>query len=1115
MKKAAPNGQEIHRQMPMPQGLLIASLALLMVVIVGGIWFFITQTGAMRRAVDARLQGIARLKVEQLVQWRQEQLADAQTLMDNPFLAASLARWADTPDQSLRQQTMAWFQSLQWNYHYADVLLVDTAGTILYSVSGQQNPLNSEILSAVREALATGRPLLSDLYRSRNDNAPHQDTVAPLHITTEQGVTQIGALILQSDANRFLFPLIQSWPEPSATAETLLVRRDGDQVLFLNELRHRQQTALQLRIPLDKSELPANMAVLGVQGQVEGVDYRGVQVFAVLSSIPETPWFMVTKIDRDEALSAWQTQALLLLGLIVGVGGSFIAGLGMVWQRYAKKQYRAAYRAEVERGMAEAYYRTILMSVGDGVIACDHQGRVTVINPVAEIMTGWQQAEAVGRSLDEVFVILNEDTRLPVANPVERVLREGLVVGLANHTVLVAANGEERPIADSGAPIFNDQGTISGAVLVFRDQTEERQAEARLNRANSLLARAEEMAEMGWWEFDLSSRVVSTSSSARRIYGLSNDAWTIEDAQRLPLPEYRPALDQALKALIADDQPYAIEFTLRRPTDGALVDIRSQAQYDRRENKVFGIIEDITAWKKDQAALLEREARYRSLFQGNHAAMWLVDQQDGTILDVNPAAVQYYGWSREELLGMRVSDINILPPEELDEIFAQAKSSTRNIFEVNHRLADGSIRDVEIFTSPISIDGRPCLYSAIHDITERKQAEAMQDRLQEQLLQAQKLESVGRLAGGVAHDLNNMLSPILGYGEVLLGDMVPGDPHGEYVRHILQAGNRARDLVRQLLAFGRKQTLDVVAADLNQIVSGFLQLLKRTIREDIALETVLASSLPAVRVDPGQIEQVIMNLVVNAQDAMPDGGRLLIETNLRELDEQYALTHAQVEPGRYVALIITDSGFGMSREVREQIFSPFFTTKEKGKGTGLGLAMVYGIVKQHGGYIWVYSEPGRGTSFKIYLPAVDVRPESMPAEPVVADNDTAGHETVMVVEDNEMVRQLAVEILTRRGYSVREAANGPECLRLLADGQWTPALLLTDVVMPEMNGKTLYQQAVRLVPSLKVLYMSGYTENVIASQGVLDQGVQFLQKPFSPKALAVKVRQVLAYEASE
>jgi len=563
--------------------------------------------------------------------------------------------------------------------------------------------------------------------------------------------------------------------------------------------------------------------------------------------------------------------------------------------------------------------------------------------------------------------------------------------------------------------------------------------------------------------------------------------------------------------LVCDHEGYDVQFRIRRPTDGALVDIRSQAEYNQDENKIFGVIQDITEQVRIDAAVRESEARYRSLFQSNHAVMLLVDPDTGMVVDANPAAIRYYGWSREDLLDKRIGEINTLSAEEIAAALASVLSGRRNSFEFKHRLADGSSRDVEVFSGSLQVAGKTRIYSIVHDVTDRKQAEEQRERLQEQLLQAQKLESVGRLAGGVAHDLNNLLSPILGYSDVLLMDLPETDVHRKYVQYIIQAGVRARDLVRQLLAFGRKQTLVVETVDLNELASGFAHLLRRTVREDIAIEMVAALDAPVVRVDRGQIEQVIMNLVVNAQDAMPQGGRIVIETAQVDLDQEYASSHAGVQPGRYVRLTVSDTGSGMTSEVREQIFAPFFTTKEKGKGTGLGLATAYGIVKQHGGHIWVYSEPDQGTAFKIYLPAVESAIAPKPVEVAEDEEHAPASAAVMVVEDNDMVRQLTVDVLTRRGYTVLEAPGGAECLELIKGHVGPLDLLLTDVVMPEMNGKELYKKAVQLRPGLKVLYMSGYTENVIASRGVLDQGVNFIQKPFAPRNLAAKVREVLAY----
>ncbi len=1085
-----------------PRGLLASSTVLLCILVAGGVWFFLTQEQQLRHKVEIELQSIAQLKVKQIVQWREELLVDAQVITENPFVSNTVTRWFSSPNPETADQILAWFRSLQNNHHYTDVLLVDPQGRVQLSLSGQTGPIQASVAQTLEEAMRESSPRLTQLHRTDTDLEPHMDSVAPLRGAGGTGRTAVGAIVVRSNASKFLYPMIQSWPGPSQSAETLLVRRDGDQVLFLNELRHQKGTALQLRIPMTQKEVPAVMAVTGVKGLVVGSDYRGQEVLSVLSDVPGTSWFMVTKIDTAEALAEWRFRSILIVGMMLGIGAAMIATLGMAWQRYAKKHYQAALQAE-------AQYRTTLMSVGDGVIACDGDGRVTLLNPVAEVLTGWLQDDARGKPLEEVFVIVNETTRLPVENPVTRVLREGVVVGLANHTVLITPAGAEFPIADSGAPIFDAQHRITGAVLVFRDQTVERKAEAALRQSNHLLVRAEEMANMGCWQFDFKTRTVWASPSARRIYGLNDEIWTIEAAQAIPLPEYRDDLNRALRALVQNGQAYDVEFRILRPTDGAVVDIHSQAEFSAEEKKVFGVLQDITARKRAEATLRESESRYRSLFQDNHAVMWLIDPEDGRIVDANPAAVRYYGWSREQLLTMRISDINTLSPQEIREVLESARSAQRNYFEFRHRLADESVRDVEVISGPIQVGGRERLYSIVHDITERKQAEERQEQLQVQLLQAQKLESVGRLAGGVAHDLNNLLSPILGYSDVLLMELPVTDKRRDYVDYIIQAGIRARDLIRQLLAFGRKQTLVMETVDLNHLAAEFTQLLRRTVREDIAIELMPCPTLPMVRVDTGQIEQVIMNLVVNAQDAMPEGGRILIETAAIELDQEYAESHVGVTPGPFVVMTVTDTGFGMDAEVREQIFAPFFTTKEKGKGTGLGLATTYGIVKQHGGHIWVYSEPGQGTTFKIYLPAAESAPEPKVPDPAVPQASTTGTETVMVVEDNDMVRQLTVDILSRRGYVVLEAAGGAECLRQLHELTVPLDLLITDVVMPEMNGKLLYKQVVQLIPGLKVLYMSGYTENVIASRGVLDEGVNFIQKPFAPNSLAAKVREVL------
>jgi two-component system, cell cycle sensor histidine kinase and response regulator CckA len=422
---------------------------------------------------------------------------------------------------------------------------------------------------------------------------------------------------------------------------------------------------------------------------------------------------------------------------------------------------------------------------------------------------------------------------------------------------------------------------------------------------------------------------------------------------------------------------------------------------------------------------------------------------------------------------------------------------------INYR-KDGSEYWVELNIVPVAdTQGHfTHMISVQREVTERRQ-------LEEQLRQSQKMDAVGQLAGGVAHDFNNILVVITGYSELLLERHLEANhPWRREIEQIQKAGERAAALTRQLLAFSRKQIFQLEVHNLNEIVTDIETMLRRLIGEDIGLTTVLDPALATVKADRGQIEQVLLNLVVNARDAMPQGGKLTIETANAELDQAYALRHLDVKPGAYVMLAVSDTGIGMSAETQVRIFEPFFTTKEPGKGTGLGLATVYGIVKQSGGTLWVYSEPGHGTTFKIYLPQLR---ESIPlAEPDKGRPAAPqGAETILLVEDEAMVRELICTVLTKQGYTVLEASDGSAALRLNERHPDAIHLLLTDVVMPHMSGRELAEFLGPLRPQMKILYMSGYTDDAIIRHGVLEPGVDLLQKPFTPVNLARKVREML------
>ena len=504
-----------------------------------------------------------------------------------------------------------------------------------------------------------------------------------------------------------------------------------------------------------------------------------------------------------------------------------------------------------------------------------------------------------------------------------------------------------------------------------------------------------------------------------------------------------------------------------------------------------------------EQALREREEKYRALFEGVPVGLYRTTP-DGRVLDVNSAMVQMMGYpDRESLISLNTNQLYVRPEEHERWKERMEREGVVRDFEIQAFRRDGKViwlRDTarQVRDGP---NGSAYYEGTLEDITESK-------HLEEQLHRAQKMEAIGRLAGGIAHDFNNLLTIIVGYSQLVQSALQADEVNRSYVEEVMKAGERAASLTRQLLAFSRQQVLDTRILDLNTVVAGMDKMLRRLIGEDIELLTVMGADLGSVKADPGQIEQVIMNLAVNARDAMPEGGKMILETANVDLDEGYAGEHFPLEPGRYVLLAMTDTGCGMSAETQSHIFEPFFTTKAKGKGTGLGLATVYGIVKQSGGYIWVYSEPGRGATFKIHLPRVEDGVEEI--GPVVRSKDQQrGSEVILVVEDESALRALIKEVLQSLGYRVLEAPNGSEAL-VLAEWHHEPiSLMLTDVVMPGMSGRELADRLVVLRPKTRVLFMSGYTDDAVFHHGVVPSGVPFLQKPFTSDALACKVREIL------
>jgi PAS domain S-box-containing protein len=584
-------------------------------------------------------------------------------------------------------------------------------------------------------------------------------------------------------------------------------------------------------------------------------------------------------------------------------------------------------------------------------------------------------------------------------------------------------------------------------------------------------------------------------------------------------PTIQPSLEAGFRSmmsipLILKNQVMGIlHFRSNKPNAYSETDVRLA---ERVSSQIAGAIANARLWAERteaEEALRKSKEKFQKLFDEAPVGYMELDSQ-GRITHVNHTELDLLGYSAEEMLGLPVW--NFIAEEETARQSVTAKLAGAippgRGFERTFRRKDGTILPFLIEETFIrDAEGNVKGINTTHqDITERKRALKEMADLQEQLRQSQKMEAVGRLAGGIAHDFNNLLTAIKGFADLSLLDLREDNPVWANLKEIEKASERAADLIRHLLAFSRRQILETKVLDLNSLLLNLEKLLHRIVGEDVELISVLTQDLGRVRVDPGQVEQVVMNLAVNARDAMPSGGKLTIETGNVELDEAYSHSHIAVTPGRYVELSVSDTGVGMSREVKEKIFEPFFTTKEKGKGTGLGLSTVYGIVKQSGGNIWVYSEPGQGATFKIYLPRVEEELDGVVQLRRDACSFPKGSETILLVEDEASVRDLAFRLLNQQGYTVWEAANGEEALQIVHEhaGE-TIHLLLTDVVMPQMGGKDLAERLKISMPELKVLFTSGYTDDAIVHHGVLAPGINFLQKPFSLGTLTQKVREVL------
>jgi PAS domain S-box-containing protein len=1235
-----------------PWHLIIVFLLLSIGIGASGYLYYKNQKIVIKKHMEEEISTIADLKADQILYWYKERMGDAKVVFENSIVISAIFDWLkNSQDLMLKQRILKWMRSLKENYDYDGVLLLDHKKTVRLSVPEGKTLDCSYIKNQVAEALRKNKIIMTDLHKSEPFNHIHIGIVIPLESLKGEKTSSIAALLLQVDPYQFFYPLIQSWPFPSRTSETLLVRREENEVVYLNELRHRKNTAMNLRFPISEEHLPAAMAIRGQEGIVEGLDYRGVPVLAAIRRIPDSPWFLIAKVDIEEIYAPIHERSrivtILASLLIVGAG----AILGLLWSRqraqYSKKQYEAelkhqallqrfdylskyandiillidqdskiveandralssydythdellqlnlkdlrplelritldaqikqieqsnglvyetfhqrkdgtTFPVEVSSRLIEVegkkFYQSIIRNITDrkraeealrrerdkaqqyldlaGVmfVTLNKEGEIILINRKGCQILGYEEKELLGRDWFDTCLPLEEsDSVKKIFNK----LMAGEMTPVEYYeNPVVTRSGEKRIIAWHNTVLIDDKESIIGTLSSGEDITERKHSEELLRDSQAELSAIIQNIPVILLIEDRDRRVQKVNGAAikfarrsvEEMIGLhSGEALrclhSLDDPQGCgfgPFCESCKVRNTVLETFKTGRSHHRVEARLPFDLNGKKEEIHfllsTVPLTISKEQMVLVCIEDITHLKHTEQVLQESEERFRQLFDEAPVGYHECDIE-GRITQVNQTELNMLGYSAEEMIGRHVWEFIVEGASQ--EAFKAKIAGTLKpgqVFERTYRRKDGGLLPVLIEDRLLrDVEGRITgIRATIQDITEHKRTEEEKATLQEQLRQSQKMEAIGKLAGGIAHDFNNLLTIIKGYGQLSIADLHEGDPLRGNIEEIKNAADKAADLTHQLLAFSRRQILEMKVLDINIILRNLDKMLRRVIGEDIELITVLTEDLGRVKTDPGQIEQVIMNLAVNARDAMPDGGKLTIETANVELDETYAHNHVAVTPGRYVMFSMSDTGVGMTPEVKERVFEPFFTTKGMGRGTGLGLSTVYGIVKQSGGNIWVYSEPGKGATFKIYLPRVDEPLEEL-MERVELKELPRGDETVLVAEDDEEVRKLAIRILRRQGYTVLEGSHGNEAYNVCKQYTDPIHLLVTDVVMPGMSGHELAEKIASIRPEIRVLYMSGYTDNAIARHGILSEGMSYIQKPFTVEGLARKVREVL------
>lgn len=1063
--------------------LLLSSL-----ILASGYWFMRhAEESALKASLD-ELKHIGGFKAEQIARWREVRVNIANTLVINPAVAQWLEKLVQNPGNTIiRDEVLLWMQKMEGKYGHGDAAIVTSVGEEVLSVHPNLGASLPAVRQAMTEVSQSGQPQLSDLYLTTNAQPARMMLVVPFATESISGAnTRPFNLLIRINPYQYLFKLLQSWPVPSSSGEILLLRREGNDMLVLNELRFEPDSALKFRLPLTNDSTSCTQALVEKHELTDGVDYRGERILAALQPIPKSVWFLVVKQDRKEVLATLKNVNRLTCWIMLAA----IVGTGLLLGLLALSAWLQAERREGEWAIE---FRQLFDHVGDVVFVKNLHGQILIANSIADERYGYSQAEWPQIKTPDLFV----PEELPRLFAIMQIVaREGQAVFEAIHQ---CKDGSRMPVEINVRRILF-HGTPA-EVEIIRDLTVRRQAETELKEQRQLLLTLINALPDIIFVKDRQHRFLLANISAARLVGAAapEELRGKTDADLFSAEAAAGYLEDEQKVM-ATGEPLLDKEERARTRDGRDIwlSLTRVALRDREERVIgtIGIGHDITALKQLNEKLqqaYERSVGLEVAINRSPAVVLLRRSGLDSPLEYVSETVRRWGYRAEELVGQ--IQLPWLHPEDRDRVQQELRRHLEGQlpeFTLSYRLLTrgGDVRWVEEHLRVAGDDPTSIrqAQSLLMDVTEQRSLEA-------ELQQAQKMESIGRLAGGVAHDFNNLLQVILGFAELLAGDLQESDRHFRDVREIQAAAQRARDLTNRLLAFSRKQMILPVITDINSLLNDERALLLHTVGTTVILETALAPDLWPVKVDQGQLRQIILNLTANAREAMPQGGRLTISTRNITFHEEDVLMHPDLRCGPFVCCALADTGVGMSAEVVSHLFEPFFTTKEPGRGAGLGLAMAYGIIKQHGGWIHVYSQLGQGSIFKLYLPAVSAEPSAKANVDSNTPQLLSGLH-VLLVEDEEGVRNLACRILRGRGCTVTSAHTVAE-----AEEQWRMAAgkfeaVLCDVVLPDGNGIDLVERWHAAGSRAAIILTSGYTDERSRWPLIAERGYHFLQKPY-------------------